>query len=113
MDGVLLVLWGVQSIWKTHMNSICRIIACYYDCHRQFLPPDHPYRRNKKAFTKNRVERKVARPRLMREQIRDWVEEFSPVIEVSLSLPDGYRIEHRWTKKSICWELEYWSIHLI
>ncbi|KAL0445976.1 UNVERIFIED_CONTAM: hypothetical protein Slati_1725500 [Sesamum latifolium] len=41
--------------------------ACYFDCHRQFLPPDHPYRRNKKAFTKNRVERKVARPRLMGE----------------------------------------------
>ncbi|KAL0456409.1 UNVERIFIED_CONTAM: hypothetical protein Slati_0980100 [Sesamum latifolium] len=27
--------------------------ACYFDCHRQFLPPDHLYRRNKKAFTKN------------------------------------------------------------
>ncbi|KAL0416192.1 UNVERIFIED_CONTAM: hypothetical protein Slati_3451100 [Sesamum latifolium] len=27
--------------------------ACYFDCHIQFLPPDHPYRRNKKAFTKN------------------------------------------------------------
>ncbi|KAL0446168.1 UNVERIFIED_CONTAM: hypothetical protein Slati_1744700 [Sesamum latifolium] len=38
--------------------------ACCFDCHRQFLPPDHPYRRNKKAFTKNRVERKVAHPRL-------------------------------------------------
>ncbi|KAL0306995.1 UNVERIFIED_CONTAM: hypothetical protein Sradi_6116800, partial [Sesamum radiatum] len=45
--------------------------ACYFDSHRQFLPPDHPYRRNKKAFTKNRVERKVARPRLTGEQIRN------------------------------------------
>ncbi|KAL0455985.1 UNVERIFIED_CONTAM: hypothetical protein Slati_0937700 [Sesamum latifolium] len=41
-------------------------MACYFDCHRQFLPADHPYRRNKKAFTKNRVVRKVARPRLMK-----------------------------------------------
>ncbi|KAL0462817.1 UNVERIFIED_CONTAM: hypothetical protein Slati_0169300 [Sesamum latifolium] len=24
-----------------------------------------------------------------------------------------YRIEHKWTKKSIFWELEYWSTHLI
>ncbi|KAL0340113.1 UNVERIFIED_CONTAM: hypothetical protein Sradi_4528100 [Sesamum radiatum] len=28
--------------------------ACYFDCHRRFLPQDHPYRRNKKAFIKNR-----------------------------------------------------------
>ncbi|KAL0438776.1 UNVERIFIED_CONTAM: hypothetical protein Slati_2360600 [Sesamum latifolium] len=41
--------------------------ACYFDCHRQFLPEDHPYRRNKKAFTKNHVENKVARPRLSRD----------------------------------------------
>ncbi|KAL0455300.1 UNVERIFIED_CONTAM: hypothetical protein Slati_0869200 [Sesamum latifolium] len=77
--------------------------TCYFDCHRKFLPPNHPYRRNKKAFTKNRVERKVARPRLMGEQIRDWVEEFSPAVEVPLSLPDGYGIEYKWTKKSIFW----------
>ncbi|KAL0374145.1 UNVERIFIED_CONTAM: hypothetical protein Sradi_3330200 [Sesamum radiatum] len=64
--------------------------ACYFDCHKQFLPPDHPYHRNKKAFTKNRVERKVARPRLTGEQIRDWVEEFSVAVEGPLSLPDGY-----------------------
>ncbi|KAL0300043.1 UNVERIFIED_CONTAM: hypothetical protein Scaly_3061500 [Sesamum calycinum] len=24
--------------------------ACYFDYHRQFLPPDHPYRRNKKTY---------------------------------------------------------------
>ncbi|KAL0440442.1 UNVERIFIED_CONTAM: hypothetical protein Slati_2527200 [Sesamum latifolium] len=55
--------------------------ACYFDCHKQFLPPDHPYHRNKKAFTKNQVEMKVASPRLTGEQIRDWVEEFSPVLK--------------------------------
>ncbi|KAK4389817.1 hypothetical protein Sango_2318700 [Sesamum angolense] len=68
---------------------------------------------NKKVFTKNRIKNKVARPRLMREQIRNWVEEFSHAVEVSLSLPDGYGIEYKWTKKSIFWELEYWSTHLI
>ncbi|KAL0442095.1 UNVERIFIED_CONTAM: hypothetical protein Sradi_0148400 [Sesamum radiatum] len=45
--------------------------ACYFDYHRQFLSPEHPYCRNKKAFTKNRVEKKVAHLRLMRKQIRD------------------------------------------
>ncbi|KAK4389816.1 hypothetical protein Sango_2318600 [Sesamum angolense] len=52
-------------------------------------------------------------PRLMGELIRNWVEEFSPAVEVSLSLPDGYGSEHSWTKKSILWEVEYWSMHLI
>ncbi|KAL0433576.1 UNVERIFIED_CONTAM: hypothetical protein Slati_2691900 [Sesamum latifolium] len=61
--------------------------ACYFDCHRQFLAPDHPYRRNKKAFTKNRVERKLARSRLMRELIRDWVKEFSPAVKVPVVTP--------------------------
>ncbi|KAK4402397.1 hypothetical protein Sango_0980400 [Sesamum angolense] len=27
--------------------------ACYFDCYRQFSPEQHPYQRNKKAFTKN------------------------------------------------------------
>ncbi|KAL0419124.1 UNVERIFIED_CONTAM: hypothetical protein Sradi_1325900 [Sesamum radiatum] len=75
--------------------------TCYFDYHRQFLPPDHPYHRNKKAFTKNRFERKVAHPRLTGEKIRNWVEKFSPTVEVLLSLPDDYSSEHKWTKKNI------------
>ncbi|KAL0427884.1 UNVERIFIED_CONTAM: hypothetical protein Slati_2963200 [Sesamum latifolium] len=78
--------------------------ACYFDFHRQFLHLDHPYRRNKKAFTKNRVERKAARPRLTGEQ--SGFEEFSPQLKCR-SLPDGYRIEHKWTKKNIFWELDF------
>ncbi|KAL0388990.1 UNVERIFIED_CONTAM: hypothetical protein Scaly_0256100 [Sesamum calycinum] len=62
---------------------------------------DHPYHRNKKAFTKNGFERKVAHPRLTGEQIRDWVEKFSPTVEVLLSLPDDYGSEHKRTKKNI------------
>ncbi|KAL0439471.1 UNVERIFIED_CONTAM: hypothetical protein Slati_2430100 [Sesamum latifolium] len=101
--------YGMASGWSSAGVTVCPICmegtrtfylqndrkACYFDCHRQFLPPDHPYRRNKKAFTKNRVERKVACPRLTGEQIRDWVEEFSPAVEVPLSLPDEYGIEHK------------------
>ncbi|KAK4400331.1 hypothetical protein Sango_1139200 [Sesamum angolense] len=80
--------------------------ACYFDCQRQFLSQDHPYRRNKKVFTKNRVERKVAHLSFTGEQIRDWVEEFSPGVEVQLSLPLGYGCEHKCIKKNIFWELK-------
>ncbi|KAL0318245.1 UNVERIFIED_CONTAM: hypothetical protein Scaly_2851000 [Sesamum calycinum] len=56
--------------------------AYYFDYHRQFLLMEHPYRRNKKSFTKNRILRKVARPRLTGEQIHGWIEEFSVAVEV-------------------------------
>ncbi|KAL0386710.1 UNVERIFIED_CONTAM: hypothetical protein Slati_4551200 [Sesamum latifolium] len=54
----------------------------YFDCQRQFLPEHHPYRRNKKAFKKNRVENKVARPRLSGDQLLDWVVDISPAVEI-------------------------------
>ncbi|KAL0406102.1 UNVERIFIED_CONTAM: hypothetical protein Slati_3924100 [Sesamum latifolium] len=63
--------------------------ACYFDCHRQFLPEHHPYRRNKKAFTKNLVENKVAHPKLSVDQLLDWVADISPAVEISLSLPSA------------------------
>ncbi|WZZ25915.1 hypothetical protein YC2023_009316 [Brassica napus] len=28
--------------------------TCWFDYHRRFLPPDHPYRRSKTSFTKNK-----------------------------------------------------------
>ncbi|KAL0358359.1 UNVERIFIED_CONTAM: hypothetical protein Sangu_0685300 [Sesamum angustifolium] len=62
--------------------------ACYFDCHRQFLPAHHPYRRNKKTFTKNHVENKVARPRLIGDQILDRVANISLAVEILLLLPD-------------------------
>ncbi|KAL0455723.1 UNVERIFIED_CONTAM: hypothetical protein Slati_0911500 [Sesamum latifolium] len=77
--------YGMTSGWSTagvmgcsicmdntrafHLQHVRKV--CYFDCHRQFLPKQHPYRRNKKAFTKNRVKNKVARLRLSGDQILD------------------------------------------
>ncbi|KAL0303019.1 UNVERIFIED_CONTAM: hypothetical protein Sradi_6170000 [Sesamum radiatum] len=82
--------------------------ACYFDCHKQFLP-EHPSQRNKKAFTKNHVENKVARPRLSGDQLLDWVADFSPAIQMLFSLLEGYCSDHKWTKKNIFRDLPYWS----
>ncbi|KAL0297800.1 UNVERIFIED_CONTAM: hypothetical protein Sradi_6832100 [Sesamum radiatum] len=87
--------------------------ACYFDCHRQFLPEHHPYRRNKKAFTKNRVENKVAHWRLTGDQILGWVVDISPVVEMPLLLPSGYSSNHKWMKKNIFRDLPYSSTLLI
>ncbi|KAL0358104.1 UNVERIFIED_CONTAM: hypothetical protein Scaly_1496100 [Sesamum calycinum] len=116
---------GMASRWSTAGVMGCSVCmddarafhlqyyrkACYFDCHRQFLPTHHLYRRNKKAFTKNCIENKVARPRLTGDQLLDRVA--CSVVEMLLSLPDGYGSDHKWTKKSIFWDLPYWSTHLI
>ncbi|KAK4389754.1 hypothetical protein Sango_2312400 [Sesamum angolense] len=60
--------YGMASGWSTAGIMGCPICmddtnafhlqhgrkACYFDCHKRFLPQDHPYQRNKKAFIKNR-----------------------------------------------------------
>ncbi|KAK4389772.1 hypothetical protein Sango_2314200 [Sesamum angolense] len=101
--------YGVVSGWSTTSVLGCLVCmkdttefylqngrtTCYFECHKQFYPADHPYRRNKKAFTKTQVERKVERLRLTGEQMHDWVEKFSLTVDVSLSLQDNYGHEHK------------------
>ncbi|CAK8544012.1 unnamed protein product [Lathyrus sativus] len=41
----------------------------WFDCHRQFLPRDHAFRRNKVMFYKNRIETREPPPRLSGEQV--------------------------------------------
>ncbi|KAL0325330.1 UNVERIFIED_CONTAM: hypothetical protein Sradi_5102300 [Sesamum radiatum] len=119
--------YGMASGWSTAGIMGCPICmddtsafylqhgrkACYFDCHRRFLPQDHPYRRNKKAFIKNRQERNIARPRLTGKEIRVRVEEYSSAIKQPLIHPPGYGTDHKWTKKSIFWDLPHWTTRLI
>ncbi|KAL0433737.1 UNVERIFIED_CONTAM: hypothetical protein Slati_2708000 [Sesamum latifolium] len=58
--------YGMASRWSTAGVMGCLICmddtrafhlqhgrkTSYFDCHRQFLPEQHPYQRNKKAFTR-------------------------------------------------------------
>ncbi|KAL2232470.1 UNVERIFIED_CONTAM: hypothetical protein Sindi_1427000 [Sesamum indicum] len=45
-----------------------------------------PHHKNKKAFTKNRVEHKVAHPRLTGNQILDGVADISPAVDTPFRL---------------------------
>ncbi|KAL0430419.1 UNVERIFIED_CONTAM: hypothetical protein Sradi_0667900 [Sesamum radiatum] len=113
--------YGMASGWSTAGIMGCPVCmedtqafrlqhgrkACYFDCHRQFLPHDHPYRRNKRSFTKNRQERKIARPRLTGDEIHRRVEQYGTAVEEPLTYPSGYGNVHKWTKKSIFWDLPY------
>ncbi|KAL0456082.1 UNVERIFIED_CONTAM: hypothetical protein Slati_0947400 [Sesamum latifolium] len=107
-----LTAYGMTSGWSTAGVMGCLVCmddtrafhlqhgrkACYFDCHRQFLPEQHLYRRNKKAFTKNHVDNKVARPRLSEDQILDWVADINPAVQILLFLPEGYGTDQKWTK---------------
>ncbi|KAL0360853.1 UNVERIFIED_CONTAM: hypothetical protein Sradi_3769800 [Sesamum radiatum] len=122
-----LPVYGLASGWSTAGIMGCPICmentqafrlqhgrkACYFDCHRQFLSHDHPYRRNKRSFTKNRQERKIAQPRLTGDEIRRRVEQYGTAVEEPLTYPPGYDNVHNWTKKNIFWDLSYWNTHLI
>ncbi|KAK4384141.1 hypothetical protein Sango_3087500 [Sesamum angolense] len=109
------VMMRAASIWNVNDLPAYRMAsgkACYFDCHKQFLPAHHPSRSNKKAFMKNHVENKVARPRLTGDQILDQVANINPAIEMSLLLPDSYGSDHS-RQKNIFWDLPYWSTLLI
>ncbi|KAL0387661.1 UNVERIFIED_CONTAM: hypothetical protein Sradi_2647900 [Sesamum radiatum] len=119
--------YGMLSSWSTAGIMGCLICmdntgafhlqhgrkACYFDCHRQFLKAGHPYRRNKKAFTKGRVEKNEAPPRSNGEEVWHSVRYFKSAIEDPVSYPPGYGTEHKWTKISIFWDLPYWTTNMI
>ncbi|XP_072071887.1 uncharacterized protein [Arachis hypogaea] len=85
----------------------------WFDCHRQFLPYNHMFRRNKDAFYKNRIERSEPPPRLTGEQIWDIVQNYDKISDVEQLEIEGYRSMHNWTKRSIFWDLPYWRHNLI
>ncbi|XP_025665201.1 uncharacterized protein [Arachis hypogaea] len=70
--------YGMLSGWMTQGRLSCPICmedtksftlshggkASWFDCHRRFLPINHPYRRNKNDFRKNKIESEEAPTRL-------------------------------------------------
>ncbi|KAL0289412.1 UNVERIFIED_CONTAM: hypothetical protein Sangu_2614300 [Sesamum angustifolium] len=85
----------------------------YFDCYKQFLPPNHPYCRSKKTFTENRVERKVACPRLTENRSTTGLKSLVLRLKCRCHSQMAMIASNKWTKKSIFWEFEYWSTHLI
>ncbi|KAK2370919.1 hypothetical protein QL285_083923 [Trifolium repens] len=121
--------YGMLSGWGTHGKLACPICmedtkaftlknggkATWFDCHRRFLPPNHPFRRNKKAFVKGEIETRGPPQYLTSEQVWDKVQD-KPKVQVvgGVALkPRGYGQAHNWTKKSIFWDLPYWKDNLL
>ena len=118
--------YGMLSGWSTHGKMSCPYCMentksfqlehgrkpCFFDCHRQFLPHDHPYRRQRQVFRKNKTELANPLPRLSGEHILHRLSSLNDN-EFESFIPsqkfEGYGLTHNWTKISIFWELSYWS----
>ncbi|KAL4336965.1 hypothetical protein AHAS_Ahas12G0062900 [Arachis hypogaea] len=88
--------------------------ALWFDCHRRFLPTNHPYRRNKNDFRKNKIESEEAPTRLSGLEIWQRVKGLGKISnnEKWIKLRE-YGITHNWTKQSVFWELPYWKDNLV
>lgn len=120
--------YGMLSGWMTAGKMACPCCmhhtkafrlenggkSSWFDCQRKFLPSDHPFRRNKDGFYKNRVVRSEPPPRLTGEQVWNEVRTMPMIMDNidEVRIP-GYGDKHNWKKRSIFWELPYWSTNLI
>ena len=102
--------YGMLSGWSTHGKLGCPICmgkskafqlkagskVCYFDCHRQFLPKDHLYRRQKMHLRRIHYRR------------RDIYAYFTIGIPFGAKYQNeripGFGSSHSWTKRSTFWE---------
>ncbi|XP_013654353.2 uncharacterized protein LOC106359158 [Brassica napus] len=104
-----------KSFWLKHGRK-----HSWFDCHRMFLPKEHPYRRNVQAFRKGKTISDDPPPWLTGEEIR--YERINNIVGLKKTVEcggnghekpgsniEGYGKDHNWVKKSIFWELPYWE----
>ena len=120
--------YGMLSGWGTHGKMGCPHCMGYtkaftldkggksswFDCHRRFLPANHPYRRNKTNFKKDVREKDLPPPRLPPGVIWNQVCELPKFTDTGKACRiEGYGVTHNWTKRSIFWDLPYWKDNLL
>ncbi|GLU10750.1 hypothetical protein SLE2022_275350 [Rubroshorea leprosula] len=122
--------YGMLSGWSTHGRLSCpycqenskafhlpngRKIS-FFDCRRQFLPPNHPFRRNRSEFKKGHVENRAPPERLSGDDMHRQIQQLPDILFGKPSqrqVIEGFGHWHNWVKQSIFWELPYWKTNLI
>ena len=97
-----------------YLANGCKI--SWFDNHRKFLLPNHPFRCNKQRFLKNKVV--LAPPPRNRsgEDVLQEIEELGlmKVIEVEAEEVNSIISKNfGWRKRSIFWDLPYWKTNII
>ncbi|XP_059288082.1 uncharacterized protein LOC132041388 isoform X3 [Lycium ferocissimum] len=88
----------------------------WFDNHRKFLPLDHPYRKDRNSFRKNKVVTVHPTPVQSGEDILREIEELGlkKVTELGADIVNRQISKFSgWKKRSIFWDLPYWSTNLI
>jgi len=121
--------YRIVSSWSTHGKLAC--IHCmknnkaftltnngktpFFYCHWQFLPTNHKYLKNKKDFFIDRVEKNIAPPYLLGEELYDMMLEYGDSMfdfQYGKHKFLGFGLTYNWVKRSIFWELSYWKTNL-
>ncbi|KAL6586327.1 hypothetical protein OROMI_001315 [Orobanche minor] len=122
--------YGMLSGWSTHGRMSCPICmeetkafqlvnggkTSHFDCHRRFLPHDHPFRRNSRDFLRGRVEQDPPIRRRSGAEIQQCLANLQlPSVQFGLysGCIIGFGKDHNWTKISIFWSLPYWHTLLL
>jgi len=120
--------YGMLSGWSTHGVMSCPICmerskafflkkgqkASFFDCHRQFLPRNHPFRTDSESFRKDHVENSPIPIRLTSDDLWERVFNFPRIVDTGKrNKLDGFGRQHNWTKRSIFWDLPYWNTNMI
>ena len=106
--------YGNFSGWSTHGRLACPIClcdskafnlhhghkACWFDCHRRFLPSDHVFRYEANAFRKNTMIHDEPPRHLTGEEILTQM-------STLMSNSANYGVLHNWTHVSCFWQLPY------
>jgi hypothetical protein len=77
----------------------------YFDCHRCFLPLDHPFRLYSDTFKKGNIILEGPPRRLSDPEIADMLDNL--FLNKNRDGFVGYREEHNWINKCALWELPY------
>ncbi|GKV11276.1 hypothetical protein SLEP1_g22542 [Rubroshorea leprosula] len=86
--------YGMLSGWSTHgtlsypycqENSKALHLPngrkiSFFDCHRQFLPPDHPFKRNRNDFQKGHVENRAPPERLSGDDMHRQIQQLPDIL---------------------------------
>ena len=88
----------------------------WFDNHQKFLPHDHPWRRNRYSFRKNRIVDATSPPIRSGADILREIDQLGLKKVTELGADEvNSRISKQcgWHKRSIFWDLPYWSTNLI
>jgi hypothetical protein len=76
----------------------------FFDCHRRFLPSNHPFRNDTWSFLKGKTVRKGPPKQKLGAYIIKTLDDLK---ESENGVFEGYNENHNWTPKSCLWELPY------